>query len=392
MNGQDLVLFLTDDDLEDLIPLRIAHHPDEVLDVVPNVFIAENGLGDFDVMGNHSSALVAGTRLMHSIPDETFFDNDGNMGGKQPSVASSSSETRSSERDTPTLKITEIEENMALVVHSQGSFSETPARGISERSDQLRLEMDSITAIQEQLRQMKQQLQQVDEILQQTEHSHQQLKQRVEEAFQKTQQMDKQKDMIDGILQKMEQEDQQAKQSQQQTQLHIEEILQKTQRIDQQHFNQQLQQLPENTLRSRSWLVTCWWFLFVLSLYCLVLSLAGFQRTRQMDQHQQQINMILQQMDQQTQHSQQQIDDILQKMQKTDQQTLDYQQQMQLRIEETLQMIHQADQHQHQQQQEQHRLHCNTMMRFCNRLTMFYSINNDNNSIDCKRLLKFCNS
>ncbi|KAF9346820.1 hypothetical protein BGX34_003590, partial [Mortierella sp. NVP85] len=41
MNGKAAVTFLTNNNLEDLIPLRIAHHPGVVLDVV----VADSGLG-----------------------------------------------------------------------------------------------------------------------------------------------------------------------------------------------------------------------------------------------------------------------------------------------------------------------------------------------------------
>ncbi|KAG0221664.1 hypothetical protein BGX31_009643 [Mortierella sp. GBA43] len=137
VNGKDAVLFLTDDDLEE-----IAHHPGLVLEVL--------------VEGNSST-------------NETI--------------------------DSTASGITEIEDySQALIVHPQGQRSETPSIHASdspnaqlreeqqpasitrqfnhEHSPRLKLEMSSVISQQEELRQLKQQ---IEEILQKIQHTKEQL-------------------------------------------------------------------------------------------------------------------------------------------------------------------------------------------------------------------------
>ncbi|KAF9954506.1 hypothetical protein BGZ65_003964, partial [Modicella reniformis] len=292
MNGDDAVLFLTDDDLEDLIPLRIAHHPGVVLDVVTT----DTSRGDSCNMMNIGSNTVPelGLSSMDNFPARNVSNNDCRM-ESQSLMASSSGEIVTLGRNTTALRITELDDNQALVVRTQGLLSEISVQGTGEGSaDQLRLEMDSTMDLQEQLRQLKQQLeqlnefqqtmqqtdqqtqntlqhmqQQADEILQQTQqmhqqtqHFHQQFEQRIEEAVQKIQHMDQQKQLIHEILnsrlvqqyiieavQKIQQEDRQQQQQQQQQQ--IEKISEKTQQIDQQvqHSHQQMQSQIDKILQ-----------------------------------------------------------------------------------------------------------------------------------------------
>lgn len=95
MNGKDLVLFLTDDDLEELLPLRIAHHPGVILEVVV--------LGDHD---NHTLTSL----------------NDGRVDSARSLPASSSKESGSTAGGVASLGIIEGDDSQAPVVHSQGDL------------------------------------------------------------------------------------------------------------------------------------------------------------------------------------------------------------------------------------------------------------------------------
>ncbi|KAF9936876.1 hypothetical protein BGZ65_001972, partial [Modicella reniformis] len=258
-------------------------------------------------------------------------------------------------RNTTALRITEIDDNQALVVCTQGSLSKIPVQGTEKDSDQLRLEMDSTMALHEQVQaeQLQQKVQEFQETKQKTDQQIQHtLQQQVDKILQQTQQMDQQKQQVDGVVQKFEQLDQQAEQSQQQVQKYIKETVQKIQQEDQQqqqqmhqqmeHSHQQLQQRIEEAV----------------------------QKTQQMDQQKQLINKILQrikQQDQQAEQSQQQvqqyiketvqkiqqedqqqqqqIDEILGKTQQMHQQMEHSHQQLQQRIEEAVQKTQQMDQH-----------------------------------------------
>ncbi|KAF9936879.1 hypothetical protein BGZ65_001975, partial [Modicella reniformis] len=303
MNGEEVVLFLTDDDLDDLIPLRIAHHPDVVLDVVT----ADSGQNDSSSTMNPGSTLVleSNPSSIRSISAGNVSDNDSGIGGSQSLVARSSDGIRPFGRNATALRITEIDDNQALVVRTQGLLSsEIPVHGTEERSDQLLLEMDSAMALQEQLCQLK--------------HVVERIQQQMHEVQQTIQQTDQQKQHIDGIVQKMEQQSQQVAHSQQQAR-------QQMQQVDQQQQLQQ-QQIEEN-----------------------------LQRTQQTDQqtqhHHQQIQERIEeatQMTQQIDQQKQQIDEIMQKGEQKDQQAEQSQQQVQQNIKETLQKIQEVDQKQQQ--------------------------------------------
>ncbi|KAG0207206.1 hypothetical protein BGX31_002615, partial [Mortierella sp. GBA43] len=72
LNGKDAVLFLTNDDLEDLVPFRIAYHPSVVLDVL----VADNTggfTGGTEVFGHQSVAL---SRYIPVPNTNQFVGND----------------------------------------------------------------------------------------------------------------------------------------------------------------------------------------------------------------------------------------------------------------------------------------------------------------------------
>ncbi|KAF9985187.1 hypothetical protein BGZ65_011494 [Modicella reniformis] len=191
MNEEDAVLFLTDDDLEDFMPLRIAYQPSVVLEVV-----IDNGQGDASATGTPSSALVAGSG---SVPSGAVIDNDWSI-RSQSLIASSGSEIRSLEGDVATLRITGANDNRSLIVRSHGVISGTPVEGTGERSGQLRLEMDSTMALQEQFHQLKQLVQQMhrqmeEQVQQSQEHNQQtelRLHQQADEILQRIHQMEQQ--------------------------------------------------------------------------------------------------------------------------------------------------------------------------------------------------------
>ncbi|KAG0225583.1 hypothetical protein B0O80DRAFT_424233 [Mortierella sp. GBAus27b] len=74
MNGDDAVLFLTDDNLEDLIPLRIAYHPGIVLDVI-FTDNTEGFTGGLEVLGPRSDQSVVLSRYT-PVPNTSQFVGD----------------------------------------------------------------------------------------------------------------------------------------------------------------------------------------------------------------------------------------------------------------------------------------------------------------------------
>ncbi|KAF9363666.1 hypothetical protein BGX34_003599 [Mortierella sp. NVP85] len=261
MNGGLAVLFLTDDDLEDLIPLRIAHHPGVVLEVVME---ADDQPDQSTVMAHISN--VAPEPVSSRIPEDMggHYSFDGTVGG----------DTRPSTRDVATLRITEIDDSQALVVHSQSVPSETrvslhassplynatahqsisSVQGhsisstdpfVDEGASRISLQMDNIMAQQEELRQLKEQVQQMqqrmDEVQKTMEHASQQAQdspppanhsQQQQEALAMQQQVLQQ---MDEVLQKIQLVDQRTHCFQQQLQQHIDTTLQRTQEMDQQN-------------------------------------------------------------------------------------------------------------------------------------------------------------
>ncbi|KAF9984307.1 hypothetical protein BGZ65_000690 [Modicella reniformis] len=105
INGKAAVLFLTDDNLEDLQPLRIAHHPNVVLEVV----VMDNPQGTSSPKRVHNSTVV-------SPPASQSSGQARPGGGGLSSIAGSSN----------AIEITEIDTNsQALVIRSQVRPSET---------------------------------------------------------------------------------------------------------------------------------------------------------------------------------------------------------------------------------------------------------------------------
>ncbi|KAK3815412.1 MAG: hypothetical protein J3Q66DRAFT_389253 [Benniella sp.] len=97
MTGGLAVLFLTDDDLEDLIPLRIAHHPGVVLEVVMETDDQPDQSTVVTPIPNVVLEPIS-SRMPEDMSGHHSFD--GNVGG----------DARPSTRDVATLRITEIDD------------------------------------------------------------------------------------------------------------------------------------------------------------------------------------------------------------------------------------------------------------------------------------------
>ncbi|KAG0240497.1 hypothetical protein BGX31_001912 [Mortierella sp. GBA43] len=224
LNGDNAVLFLTDDNLEDLVPLRIAHHPGVVLEVVTQD------------SGQDGSSAMTDPTSSHSL------------------VASSVDRTRSMTGDMETLKITEIDDDQALVVHLPGTVSGSVLQRDSntnqltgERFGRSLLETDPTSTLHEELRQLRRQTEQ-------TQRQMNKVQQKLLQANgdnpyhlsikfllfilsfvflyfylfsgQPNQQI------TDEAINAVQQSDHQARYSQQLLQQHIDETLQKIQRLD----------------------------------------------------------------------------------------------------------------------------------------------------------------
>ncbi|KAF9975233.1 hypothetical protein BGZ65_008347, partial [Modicella reniformis] len=328
LNGVDAVLFLTNDNLEDLIPRRIAHHPGVILEV-----LMEDGS-----QGSSSTISTLGSTSMDLIP----------ISGVSY-INTSSSDTGSMARDLVTSTIEEIDDdddddnNQVSVVHSSGLPSEyqmslhassSQGLGLLDSNPQrLRLEMSDNMVQQEQMRQLKQHTQrmqqQMDEILQQAQDTQQQLQQKMDEDSSKLQ-------LSEQITQTIQDT------QQQQLQQHMDEIHQKLQQTLQQtgqqiqHTQQQLQQQMDEASSK---------------LQLSEQTVQTIQDTQQqLQQHMDEVHQKLQDSEQQTleqtgqqiQHTQQQLqqqlDEIHQKMQHSEQQTI---QQMNQQIKEALQKTQQ---------------------------------------------------
>ncbi|KAF9354507.1 hypothetical protein BGX34_010967, partial [Mortierella sp. NVP85] len=271
MNGVDAVLFLTDDDLEDLIPLRIAHHPGVVLEVV------------MAIDGQHDPRAIVPS-VTH---EQSLSSSNSRMSGTQPAY-NTSGDTRPTEMNMAALRITDTDNSQALVVHSQSLLSEnrvslhsssplyntihpvpSSPQGHSTTSteqfidggaERRLLEMGSTMAQQEELRRLRQQMQQMQQqmdgiqpvvqhaeqqaqdLQQQAQESQQQLQQqideishKIQELYQRTQhfqQVDlthERLQQIDAALQEVRQLNHNVSESQQRLQLQIDEVLQKMQ-------------------------------------------------------------------------------------------------------------------------------------------------------------------
>ncbi|KAG0228961.1 hypothetical protein B0O80DRAFT_531130 [Mortierella sp. GBAus27b] len=145
-SGRDVVLFLTDDDLENLMPLRIAYYPDVAL-----VVVTEDQLQEELNSTNDTS------------PREDERDHD------PSSNPTSSHQPRPMRSIMYGSQLTEASNNQVLVVRSRDDHSQTPAQTppMSEQCDRQLLKMEPIRAIQEELRQIRQQMQRQIEGVQQ---------------------------------------------------------------------------------------------------------------------------------------------------------------------------------------------------------------------------------
>ncbi|KAF9362412.1 hypothetical protein BGX34_006231 [Mortierella sp. NVP85] len=377
LNGKDAVLFLTDDDLEDLIPLRIAHHPGVVLEVL----VMDSGQGHSSTTQTHSSALVS----------EPTSSSVGSLSGRMIS-SGDDTDMRSMTRDVVSLRITEIGDNQALVVHSQGlpvdtqshlrtsgqlqnTHSPPSQHLIEDQNSRLQLEMGNNIAQQEQLRQLDQRTQQmrqqIEEILQQAQNvqqqmddvsrtlqqSEQQMQQRVDDILQTTQQTEQQMQVkIDSALQA-------TRQSEQQMQQKVENVLQTTQLTEQQmqqrvdsvlqaikQSEQQIQQRVDGVIQTTE-----------LTEKLLQGKIDNVLQTTQLteQQIQQKIDSVLQATQQSEQQMQQKVDSVLQATQLTEQQlrqkvdsvlqaTEQSEKQMKQRIDNIPQMTQHSEQHMQQ--------------------------------------------
>ncbi|KAF9930703.1 hypothetical protein BGZ65_005198, partial [Modicella reniformis] len=234
LNGVDAVLFLTNDDLEDLIPRRIAHHPGVILEV-----LMEDGS-----QGSSSTISTLGSTSVDLIPtsDISYINtSSGDTGSMTRNLVTSTTEKIDDDDDD--------DNNQGFVVHSPGQPPEyqisphASSQGLgllASNSQRLQLEMGDNMVQQEQMRQLKQQTQrmqeQLDEILQQLQQ----------------QQMD---DKGSSKLQLSEQITQTIKDTQQQQlQQHMEKVHQKLQHSEQQlheqldEVHQRLQDSEQQTL------------------------------------------------------------------------------------------------------------------------------------------------
>ncbi|KAK3815358.1 MAG: hypothetical protein J3Q66DRAFT_441491 [Benniella sp.] len=231
MCRREMIPFLTDDDFEDLTPLRILHRPGEVLEVVVT-----------DVkQGDTSSAAVLGNNNMVS----------------ELSVAPSSrSGVASVTRDVASLRISEIgDDNQALIVHPQGHLSVGAIQMLPTQSASHHSQGADNMTLQEQLHQPQQQVQRIHREIQEI---HGRIQQTGQQAQDTQQQM---KDDVDTTLQQM---DQRIQDSVQQLREQVEETCQTTQhwalgmqqheealRTVQQQSQQQIERWDQQTQGSR---------------------------------------------------------------------------------------------------------------------------------------------
>ncbi|KAK3815354.1 MAG: hypothetical protein J3Q66DRAFT_370682 [Benniella sp.] len=139
-DGQEMVLFLTDDEFEDIIPLRISHYPGVVLEVVAT----RDSQDDSGSIANSS--------------------NTGSVVGERSVAPGSRSEVASVTSDVSSMRISEFgQDNQASSVPSQDHLSERPIPGPSTANTGYHPPEveDKLTYQERQLQQLQQQLQQV---------------------------------------------------------------------------------------------------------------------------------------------------------------------------------------------------------------------------------------
>ncbi|KAF9960115.1 hypothetical protein BGZ65_012743 [Modicella reniformis] len=192
MNGKAVVLFLTDDDLEDLHPPRIAYHPGVIL----HVLVAGDSQGDSSYVEFPSSA-----------------------------IASEASSSRRGQAPIGGQQTHQKIDNMLEQVQQTDQRVQKQIDNILERAQQ--------TDQQTQER--------INDILQKIQQTSQQTHQKIDSMLEQVQQTDKrmpqQQKQIDNILERVQQTDQQTQQLQQQ----MEDVLHTIQKIDLQSLQQQQQ-------------------------------------------------------------------------------------------------------------------------------------------------------
>ncbi|KAF9932041.1 hypothetical protein BGZ65_004627 [Modicella reniformis] len=226
MNGKAVVLFLTDDDLEDLHPPRIAYHPDVILDVI--VTAAASHSHDVALMSSNvdtdSQALVARSKC-------------------------SSSEPHPSDKFQGTLPGAAINHLMETVTRRQAAMQPIKNNFVNcNRTD------DILQKVQQTEQQTHQKIENVLERLQQTDQQTHQLQQQIEDILQRIQQMNQQthqqQQQIDDIIQQGRQMQQQMHEtgqgnrqempSHQQTPKEVQQYLKEALQLQRQEFDRLL--------------------------------------------------------------------------------------------------------------------------------------------------------
>ncbi|KAK3815417.1 MAG: hypothetical protein J3Q66DRAFT_209480 [Benniella sp.] len=279
MCGEDVVLSLTDDNLEDLIPLRIAHHPGVVLEVV----LSDDDQRDPSTASSQSN-------------DSDMVSKNLVATGSRPEVMSAT-------------------DSQALVVHPQSRLADMAVQWLSASSTgRNQEEADNKTTLQEQLQQLQQQMKDVLEKLQQTDEQTQgtehRLQDQIDKILQTSERMDREHIEVTQRLTELSgvQQPQEVLQTLQQFKKEItEQFNQKTQ-VFQQQTHDILSQLEQKKQEQQ--------FLQLLQhLFEEIL-----RKVQQPDQLKQQVDMVqqeIQQTSQQEQTSQrqhnalQQLDDAL---------------------------------------------------------------------------------
>ncbi|KAG0240489.1 hypothetical protein BGX31_001904 [Mortierella sp. GBA43] len=232
-----------------LLPLRFAHHPGVVLEVIT--------MNDVQAGSNSTGT--------------SSSSNDSYAGNSQLLPAVTRTETNLIARDVASLRITESHGNRTLAVHPQGLSSESPAQDlpsldVSHFQTWARTSMD----LQEHIRQLQEQMAEVHGNIQQTQEqtqfSRQQIQDQIDRILHDLQQLQQQNANILETAQRSEQERQQlgtllqdiqhahqTQDSQQQTQQQIKDVLEKIQKMEKEghHFMKHVQHLKLQHERSR---------------------------------------------------------------------------------------------------------------------------------------------
>ncbi|KAF9980664.1 hypothetical protein BGZ65_004826, partial [Modicella reniformis] len=257
LNGEAVVLFLTDDDLEDLQPLRIAYHPGVILKVLTT---------DDNIQASSSPTEVSSSTIT-SEPDSSSKEHSSFTGCIPKNVTtcldadqSSSTGPRKAitwrETHVADLKITEIDgDNQSLVLHSQASSMETqtlqhasPASTNNQHIHTVHPEIVSNNTYESQQHPLQQQ---IDKVLQETQHINRQMQQADQRTHQQQQQIDQAIQEFQQTKDQIHKQQQHIEETRQQQQQHIEGIQQQAnqqqQHIEgiQQQTNQQQQHIKE---------------------------------------------------------------------------------------------------------------------------------------------------